>query len=306
MQSRRLRTSGSLPPPSDSPTPLFLIRRAGSRHLTESCCNYYGAVVSNVQSIVMLEARQLTKYYGAVRAVADISLHVQPGEILGCLGPNGSGKSTTVKMLTGLIEPTRGEVLFAGARIKDDLTGYKRRLGYVPEEPNLYPYLSGFEYLQLVGTLRGITSQSLDKKTDARLDLFALHAQRHSPLGSYSKGMRQKILIIAALLHDPEVLVLDEPLSGLDVSSALVLRNLMQTLARAGKTILYCSHVLEAVEKICSRVVIVYRGRVIADNSIERLQHVMALPSLEQVFNELVQQLDAEQTARDIVEAMKI
>jgi ABC-2 type transport system ATP-binding protein len=254
----------------------------------------------------MLEARQLTKYYGAVLAVSDISFHVRPGEILGCLGPNGSGKSTTVKMLTGLLEPTHGEVFFAGAGIKEDLPGYKRRLGYVPEEPNLYPYLSGIEYLELVGTLRGIPRNALEKKIDALLELFGLHGQRHSVLGSYSKGMRQKILIIAALLHDPEVLVFDEPLSGLDVTSALVFRNLMETLARAGKTILYCSHVLEVVEKICSRVVIVYRGQVIAHDSIEQLRQIMALPSLEQVFGELVQQLDAEQAARDIAEAMKM
>lgn len=263
-------------------------------------------MVSKSVRIVMLEARQLTKYYGAVRAVTDISFYVQPGEILGCLGPNGSGKSTTVKMLTGLLVPTHGEVYFAGAPIKEDLAGYKRRLGYVPEEPNLYPYLSGFEYLQLVGTLRGISPRSLEKKADALLDLFELHAQRHSPLGAYSKGMRQKILIIAALLHDPDVLVFDEPLSGLDVSSALVFRNLMQTLARAGKTILYSSHVLEAVEKICSRVVIIYRGQVVAHNSIERLRQIMAVPSLEQVFNELVKQPDPEQVARDISEAMKM
>jgi ABC-2 type transport system ATP-binding protein len=254
----------------------------------------------------MLEARQLTKYYGAFRAVLDISFRVEAGEIVGCLGPNGSGKSTTMKMLTGLIEPTRGEVLFSGARIGNDLNAYKRRLGYVPEESNLYPYLSGFEYLQLIGTLRGIPARRLDKKIDALLDLFSLHEQRHSRLGAYSKGMRQKILIIAALLHDPDVLIFDEPLSGLDVTSALVFRNLVQALARSRKTIVYCSHVIESVEKICSRVVIFYRGQVIADNSIERLQQIMALPSLEHVFSELVQQTDTERTARDIVEAMKV
>ena len=278
----------------------------GTRHPAEIFCDYFATVVSNVPRVVMLEARRLTKYYGAVRAVTDISFHVQPGEVLGCLGPNGSGKSTTVKMLTGLLDPTRGEVLFAGRRINEDLAGYKARLGYVPEEPNLYPYLSGLEYLELVGTLRGLGTPLLEKKTDTLLDLFALHGQRHSRLGSYSKGMRQKILIIAALMHDPEVLVFDEPLSGLDVMSALVFRNLVQALACAGKTILYCSHVLEVVEKICSRVVIVYRGQVIAHNSIERLQQIMALPSLERVFSELVQQPDAERTARDIVEAMKM
>lgn len=253
----------------------------------------------------MLEARRLTKYYGAARAVSDISFRIQPGEILGCLGPNGSGKSTTVKMLTGLLDPTRGEVLFAGARIKDDLAGYKRRLGYVPEEPNLYPYLSGLEYLQLVGTLREIPSQVLQKKIDTLLELFSLQGQRHSQVASYSKGMRQKILIIAALLHDPDVLIFDEPLSGLDVTSALIFRYLVQELSRAGKTILYSSHALEALEKACSRVMIIYRGQLIADNSVECLRQIMAAPSLERVFSELIQQRDTEDVAHQIVEAMK-
>lgn len=253
----------------------------------------------------MLEARRLTKYYGAVRAVTDISFCIEPGEIVGCLGPNGSGKSTTVKMLTGLLEPTRGEVFFSGEPIKRNIAGYKSRLGYVPEEPNLYPYLSGQEYLELAGTLRGIVPKDLAKKTAALLDLFELHGHRHSALGSYSKGMRQKILIIAALLHDPDVLIFDEPLSGLDVTSALVFRKLMENLARAGKTILYCSHVIEIVEKLCSRVLIIYRGHVVAHNSVEKLRQVMSLPSLEQVFSELVQQTDAEKTAADIVRAIK-
>lgn len=253
----------------------------------------------------MLEARRLTKYYGAVRAVTDVSFRIEPGEIVGCLGPNGSGKSTTVKMLTGLLEPTRGEVLFAGEPIKTNLSHYKSRLGYVPEEPNLYPYLSGQEYLELVGTLRGIAPADLAKKIHALLNLFELHGHRHSALSAYSKGMRQKILIIAALLHDPEVLIFDEPLSGLDVTSALIFRKLMSELARTGKTILYCSHVIEVVEKLCSRVLIIYRGRVVAHNSVEKLRQLMSLPSLEQVFSELVQQTDVDKIAADIVKAMK-
>lgn len=253
----------------------------------------------------MFEARQLTKYYGAARAVADISFCIHPGEILGCLGPNGSGKSTTVKMLTGLMEPSHGEVLYRGGRIHDDIACYKKQLGYVPEEPNLYPYLSGLEYLQLVGNLREIETQVLKKKIDTLLNLFLLNDQRHSTLGSYSKGMRQKILIIAALLHDPEILIFDEPLSGLDVTSALIFRNLVQELAQAGKTILYSSHVIEAVEKVCSRVMIIYRGQLIADNSVEQLRQIMSAPSLERVFSELVQQTNTEATAREIVQAMK-
>lgn len=253
----------------------------------------------------MLEAHHLTKYYGAVQAVKDITFSVQPGEILGCLGPNGSGKTTTVKMLTGLLKPTRGDVFFAGMRIQDNLADYKARLGYVPEEPNLYPFLSGFEYLRLVGTLRGIAAQALQKKCEVLLELFGLSGQGHSLLASYSKGMRQKILIIAAILHDPEVLVFDEPLSGLDVTSALLFRTLMETLAREGKTIIYCSHVMEVVERICSRVMIIYHGRIMALNSVEQLRQIMGAPSLEQVFSELVQQTDTRKTALDVIEAMK-
>lgn len=253
----------------------------------------------------MLEALRLTKYYGAVRAVTDISFRIEPGEILGFLGPNGSGKSTTVKMLAGLLESTHGEVLFHGARIQNDLASYKRRLGYVPEEPSLYTYLSGLEYLQLIGDLRGMALPALKKKIEKLLELFDLRGQQHAALGSYSKGMRQKILIIAALLHDPDVLIFDEPLSGLDVTSVLVFRELVEDLARAGKAILYCSHVIEAVEKVCSRVAIIYRGQLIADNSVERLQQIMSLPSLEQVFRELVQQTDAAATSRAILEAIQ-
>lgn len=253
----------------------------------------------------MLEARRLTKFYSAARAVSEISFRIQPGEVLGCLGPNGSGKSTTVKMLSGLLQPTRGNVFFAGAPIRDNLSNYKNRLGYVPEEPNLYPYLSGLEYLDLVGNLREIEPQRLRKKIGTLLDLFSLTDQRYSALGSYSKGMRQKVLIIAALLHDPEILIFDEPLSGLDVTSALIFRSLVQELAKAGKTILYSSHVLEAVEKVCSRVMIIYRGQLIADDSVERLRQIMAAPSLEKVFSELVQQTDTEAVARDMVKVMK-
>src|SRR5580700_2435939 len=161
----------------------------------------------------MLEASCLTKCYSSVPAVQDLNFSLQTGEILGCLGPNGSGKSTTVKMLTGLLEPTRGEVLFDGQNIRRDLAGYRKRLGYVPEEPLLYSYLSGQEYLELVGTLRGMPRKQLSQKTSALLQFFSLHSHRHSTLASYSKGMRQRILLIAALLDNPDIFILDEPLS---------------------------------------------------------------------------------------------
>ena len=159
----------------------------------------------------MLEVRSLTKYYSHTAAVRDVSFTIQPGEILGYLGSNGAGKSTTVKMLTGLIEPSEGRIFYQGRSVHEDFTAFQRRIGYVPEEAHLYPHLSGREYLQLVGRLRGIPRKVLEPKIDEFLRLFSLWDDRHDPLSTYSKGMRQKVLISAALLHNPDILILDEP-----------------------------------------------------------------------------------------------
>ncbi|HKD81593.1 MAG TPA: ABC transporter ATP-binding protein [Candidatus Angelobacter sp.] len=252
----------------------------------------------------MLEARDLTKCYASIPAVRDVSFAVRPGEILGYLGPNGSGKSTTVKMITGLMEPTRGEVLFHGANIKHDLLTYKKLLGYVPEEALLYPYLTGWEYLEFVGILRGMDQKLLRKRANALLELFLLFPYRHATIASYSKGMRQRILLIAALIHDPEVLVFDEPLSGLDVTSAMIFRKLVKSLGQQGKIIFYCSHVLEVVEKLCSHLLILNHGKLVAHGSVSEVRNMTGLATLEDSFSHLVQEQDAEQIAHDIVEVM--
>ena len=228
----------------------------------------------------MLEARALTKRFPTTTAVDEVSFTVKRYEVLGYLGPNGSGKSTTVNMITGLLEPTRGQVLFDGRSIQSQLIEYKRRLGYVPEQAHLYPHLTGREYLQLAGRLRGLAKKSLDRKIDDLLQLFGLGAARHSPIGSYSKGMRQKVLISAALLHNPDILVFDEPMSGLDVTTGLVFRDLVKSLAREGKIILYSSHVLEVVEKVCTNVMILRKGRIAANDTVEGLRTLMKSSSL--------------------------
>lgn len=253
----------------------------------------------------MLEAQGLTKYYTSIAALEDVSFTAEPGQVLGYLGHNGSGKSTTVNIITGLLEPSRGRVLFEGRPIQEQLIDFKRRLGYVPEEPYVYPFLTGYEYLELVGRLRQMPEKTLEDKIEALLALFNLHGARHSPISSYSKGMKQKVLISAALLHNPDILIFDEPLSGLDVTSALVFRHLLTALAREGKTILYSSHVLEVVEKVCSRVIILYKGRMVANDRVDRLRDLMSLPSLESVFAQLAVQEDTERTARNIIDAMK-
>jgi ABC-2 type transport system ATP-binding protein len=252
----------------------------------------------------MLEVRELSKAFGRTYAVDRVSFAIRPGEILGYLGPNGSGKSTTVKMLTGLLVPTSGQILYNGSDIREDPEDYKSRLGYVPEEPYLYPYLTGREFLQMVGQLRQLPDRTVAGRADSLLQLFGLDAARHSTISSYSKGMRQKVLISAALLSDPELLIFDEPLSGLDVTSALVFRNLVQMLVGSGKTVLYSSHVLDVVEKLCTRVLILRKGQVVADDSVERLRDLMSLPSLEDVFSQLAVQEDTGQVARDILAAM--
>lgn len=252
----------------------------------------------------MLEARSLTKCYASLPAVNNVSFTIRPGEILGYLGPNGSGKSTTVKMITGLMAPTRGEVLFHGHNITRDLPAFKRRLGYVPEEAPLYPFLTGWKYLEFVGTLRGMDREQLRKRACALLELFTLYAHRHGSIASYSKGMRQRVLLIAALMHDPEILVFDEPLSGMDITSAMVFRKLVKSLGEQGKIIFYCSHVLEVVEKLCSHVLILRQGELVAHGTVSDIRNMSGLATLEDTFSQLVEEDDAEETARSIVEIM--
>jgi len=253
----------------------------------------------------MLEIRHLTKRYKGVAAVENVSFTIRPGEILGYIGPNGAGKSTTVKMIIGLLDPSEGQILFHGRSVIEDLPDFQRRLGYVPEEPNLYPYMSGWEYLQLTGRLRGLRQQQLDPKIEEFLHIFSLWEDRHCPLSSYSKGMRQKVLLSAALLHNPELLILDEPLSGLDVSTAIVLRELLRGLAAQGRMIFYSSHVLEVLEKVCSGVVILSKGRVVAQDSLDRLRELMHQPSLEGIFAQLTRDDDHPALAGRIVQVMQ-
>ena len=253
----------------------------------------------------MIEVENLSKRYGNKLAVDGLNFVVQPGIVTGFLGPNGSGKSTTMKMITGLLETTSGKIYFNGELIERDPMAYKQRMGYVPEEPHLYPQLSGREYLQLAGRLRGLRRAVLEHRMNEMLRLFSLWEDRHSPLSSYSKGMRQKILLSAALLHDPELLILDEPFSGLDVNTAIVLRTLVRTLAQEGKMIFYSSHVLEVVEKICSSVLILRKGRAVAHDRVERLRDLMEQPSLEGVFAQLTEQEDPARVVCGILAAMR-
>jgi ABC-2 type transport system ATP-binding protein len=253
----------------------------------------------------MLEIRGLVKRYSGIPAIDGVSFCVRPGEILGYLGPNGAGKSTTVKILIGLIEPTGGDILFRGADVRQHRIAFQRSIGYVPEEAFLYPHLSGREHLELAGRLRGLPRRVLQRRSDELLRLFSLAEDSGSPLSSYSKGMRQKVLLCGALLHNPDLLILDEPFSGLDVNTAMVLRVLLRRLAGEGKMIFYSSHVLDVVEKICSSVVILRKGRVVAADAVERLRDLMQQPSLEGIFAQLTYQEDPALQVEGILEAMR-
>ena len=204
----------------------------------------------------MLELHSLFKSYRGIPAIQDVSFKVAPGEVEGFLGPNGAGKSTTVKIITGLLRPNDGRVLFEGQDVRKDMVTFRSTLGYVPEEAYLYSYLSGLEYLQLVGRLRGLSEALIEAKSTRLLRLLHLESWQFSPISSYSKGMRQRVLIAAALLHDPKLLVFDEPLSGLDVVSARLFKDLLELLAAEGKAILYIFHAMEIVEHVCNRVLL--------------------------------------------------
>jgi len=252
----------------------------------------------------VLELRGITKRYGGHLAVDHVSFSVGRGEVVGYLGPNGSGKSTTVNMVVGLLEPTSGSIWLDGARQSDDPAGYKGRIGYVPEEPYLYTHLTAAEYLTLVGRLRGLAQARLDAQVPELLRLFLLWDSRYSTMAAYSKGMRQRVLLAAALLHNPDVLVLDEPFSGLDVNASLLFRALLDLFAAAGRMILFSTHRFDMVEKVCSRAVILSAGRVAAEHAVTR-DGEGDRDALERLFVRVTAQDDYQPVARRILDLVQ-
>ena len=237
----------------------------------------------------MIRIRGLRKSFGAEVAVKGLDLDIPTGQLVGLLGPNGAGKSTTVKMLTGMLLPTAGTAEVFGHDVVEEPLAVKRIVGYVPESGAVFETLTGWEYLLLVGALYHLPEAELEARIRQFGQFFELtdDTLREKQLGSYSKGMRQKVVITAALLHHPKVIFFDEPLNGLDANAALSFKTLITSLAREGKTIVYCSHVLDVVERTCERIVIVHRGELIADGTVAELQERTGEPSLERVFNKL-------------------
>jgi len=249
----------------------------------------------------MIELRQLTRMYGNAIALDHVSLQVPSGQLLGYLGPNGAGKSTTVKMLTGVMAPTSGTAGIYGFDIQRNNLEVKRLIGYVPESSAVYETLTGREYLQLVGRLYGMEDRLINERIGRFGEFFELEPQtlNGKRLSAYSKGMRQKVVISAALIHNPRVIFFDEPLNGLDASTALMLKTLIKNLAADGKTIFYCSHILDVVERMCDRIVIIDHGRVVADGTLSQLQSSSGEGSLERIFNKLTAHGDVEERAEE-------
>lgn len=247
----------------------------------------------------------VTFSYSHAEVLHGISFQLRPGEVVGLLGPNGAGKSTTLKIIAGLLTASGGSVSVLGQPLPASAVEIKQNLGYVPESAALFESLTGQEFLELTGRLHEMDEETLQTRIGAMLETFNLTAERDDRLSAYSKGMRQKILIAAALVHNPALILMDEPLSGLDVSAAILIKELIAALAAAGKTILYSSHVLDVVERVCDRVLIIHHGSMIASGTVEALLTQTGQATLEQAFRSLTEAGATEAGVERIVRSLK-
>ncbi len=235
----------------------------------------------------IVEIKNLVKSYGPKEVLHGIDLSIQPGQIIGYIGPNGAGKSTTVKILCGLIEDFEGDVKVLGLDLRTELLKIKKRLGYIPENAALYESLTPLEFMQFVGKVREIDDETIQRKAETLMDIFEMKSNLNQRIATFSKGMRQKVMICSALLHNPDLIFMDEPLSGLDANSVIMVKEMLTHLAHEGKTIFYSSHLMDVVEKISDRIILINEGRVIADGSFEELSSIAKDKNLEQLFTRL-------------------
>jgi ABC-2 type transport system ATP-binding protein len=253
----------------------------------------------------ILSIKDLKKRFGSKEVLKGVQLDVYKGQIIGYIGPNGAGKSTTVKIILGLEEEYSGQVTLFGEDISTSSVEYKKRIGYVPEMADLYDNLTAEEYLTFMGELYGMENETAKEKAEKLIGLFGLSEVYESRIASYSKGMKQKILIISSLLHNPDVLFLDEPINGLDANSVMIFKELLAQLAAQGKTIFYSSHIMDVVEKISNRIVLLHNGQIVADGSFEELKNQNMEGSLEEIFNQLTGFNEHKETAAEIVSVVQ-
>jgi len=255
----------------------------------------------------MIVVQQLTKRFGAQTAVDGLSFEVPAGQILGFLGPNGAGKSTTLKMLTGMLDPTSGTATICGFDLLREPIEVKRRVGFVPESGAVFESLTGLEYLEMVAALYAIPQTAARARIKQFIAFFDLSFETLTDklLGAYSKGMRRKVVITAALLHNPPVVFFDEPLDGLDANAAVGFKALIQTLAHEGKTIVYSSHILDVVERVCDRVIIIDKGRMLVDGRPAELVAARGVDTLERLFTQLTGGTELEHRAADFAKTFR-
>ncbi|EEH98282.2 hypothetical protein CSBG_01908 [Clostridium sp. 7_2_43FAA] len=253
----------------------------------------------------ILEIIDLKKSFGEKQVLKGINLKINKGSIIGYIGPNGAGKSTTVKIIMGLVTGYTGEIRIFGEDISKDDGSYKKKIGYVPEVPEIYDSLTGKEYLTLIAQLYDIDYDKADDKARKLMDILGIADVYEKRISSYSKGMKQKLILISSLIHDPEILFLDEPLSGLDANSVMIIKEILSYLAKEGKTIFYSSHIMEVVEKISDRIILINNGEIVADGNFEELKSNYKESSLESIFNEVTGFHQYKELAENFISVVK-
>lgn len=253
-------------------------------------------------SIPLIQIRNLSKSYGDKTVLKHLTLDIYPGQVIGYIGPNGAGKSTTVKILTGLIPEFEGEVLVNGINMAQNPQEIKKLFGYVPENAEIYDVLTPLEYLDFIGKLYGMDEATVDERSRKLLAAFGLATNMTDRMDTFSKGMRQKVLLISGIIHNPRIIILDEPLSGLDANAVIMIKELIMRLSKEGKTIFYCSHMMDVVEKVSDRILLINKGEIIADGTFESLKQNHA-DTLEQIFAKLTGRADDGSEADQIINA---
>ncbi|MCR1950105.1 ABC transporter ATP-binding protein [Clostridium sp. DSM 100503] len=253
----------------------------------------------------ILELIDLKKSFGEKQVLKGIDLKINKGTIIGYIGPNGAGKSTTVKLIMGLVTGYTGEIRIFGEDISNGDESYKRKIGYVPEVPEIYDSLTGKEYLTFIAQLYEMDYDKADNKARKLMDILGIADVYEKRISSYSKGMKQKLILISSLLHNPEILFLDEPLSGLDANSVMIIKEILSYLAKEGKTIFYSSHIMEVVEKISDRIILINNGEIVADGNFEELKSNYKESSLESIFNEVTGFHQYKELAENFISVVK-
>ena len=251
----------------------------------------------------IISIKNLYKSYGSKQVLKGINLEVYPGQVLGYIGPNGAGKSTTVKILCGLLSDYEGSVTINGLDLKTNSVEIKSKIGYIPELAELYDVLTPLEFLQFMGSLYGMDETLCIDRINKMMNAFGLHDNLNQRMDTFSKGMRQKVLLASGLLHNPDIIILDEPLSGLDANSVIIVKELISKLAKEGKTIFYCSHMMDVVEKVSDRIILIDNGTIVADGSFEELKQQQGNQSLEQIFAHLTAKDSLGKASDDLMSA---